>query len=102
MLADAPEPAARLIAMIPIGEAAMAAALPLTHRLRGAGLAVDLGFRGNLQRRMKRANKIGARAAVLMGEDELAAGAATVRDLDSGEQEQVALGALRDYLDRFR
>ncbi|MDA0702077.1 MAG: histidine--tRNA ligase [Proteobacteria bacterium] len=102
MLTGAPEPAPRPIAMIPIGEAAIAAALPLAHRLRGAGLAVDLGFRGNLQRRMKRANKIGARAAVLLGEDELAAGAATVRDLDSGEQEQVALSALQDYLTRFR
>jgi histidyl-tRNA synthetase len=102
MLAGDPDPAPRPIAVVPIGEAAAAVALPLAHRLRAAGFVAELGYRGNLQRRMKRANKIGARAAVIMGDDELAADSATVRDLDSGEQEQVALGALQDYLGRFR
>ena len=102
MLAGDAGPEDRPIAVVPIGDAAIEAALPLVHRLRGAGFVADLGYRGNLQRRMKRANKIGARAAVILGEDELAAGSATVRDLDSGEQESVALAALQDYLDRFR
>ena len=66
----------------------------LAETLRDAGLVVDLGYSGNLQRRMRRADRIGARAAVLLGDDELARGAATLRDLDSGEQEQVALGDL--------
>jgi histidyl-tRNA synthetase len=43
---------------------------------------------------MRRADRLGARAAVLMGDDEIAAGTATLRDLDSGAQEAVALGAL--------
>ena len=43
---------------------------------------------------MRRADRIGARAAVLLGDDELARGAATVRDLDSGEQSEVPLDAL--------
>jgi histidyl-tRNA synthetase len=62
--------------------------------LRDLGLVVDLGYTGNLARRMRRADRIGARAAVLLGEDELAKGVATVRDLDSGEQSEVALGDL--------
>jgi histidyl-tRNA synthetase len=51
---------------------------------------------------MKRANKLSARAAVLLGEDELAQNAATVRDLESGEQELVPLDALSEYLARFQ
>ena len=40
---------------------------------------------------MHRANRLNARAAVLIGEDELAAKTATLRDLDSGAQQAVPL-----------
>jgi len=89
---------ARPIAVIPLGTAAETAALPLVDRLRRGGHAVDLGYRGNLKRRMSRANKINARAAVIIGDDELAQNSATLRDLDSGEQTLVALEALDDRL----
>ncbi|MEE8534994.1 MAG: His/Gly/Thr/Pro-type tRNA ligase C-terminal domain-containing protein, partial [Kiloniellales bacterium] len=79
-----------------------AAALPLTQELRRAGLPVDLGYSGNLRKRLKRANKLGARAAVILGEDELAEAAATLRDLDSGEQERVPLDRLAERLTRYR
>jgi len=62
--------------------------------LRRAGLAVEMGYAGNLGKRLKRADKVRARLAVILGDDELAKKAATVRDLDSGEQEAVALDAL--------
>jgi len=39
----------------------------------------------------KAADRLGARFVVLVGEDELAAGVATVRDLQSGEQRKVPL-----------
>ena len=42
-----------------------------------------------------------ARAAILLGEDELALNSATVRDLDTGEQELVSLDVLSDRLARF-
>ena len=81
--------------------AAERAALALTERLRRGGLAVDLGYRGNLKRRMSRANKINARAAVIIGDDELARNSATLRDLDSGEKERVPLEALDELLAGF-
>jgi len=102
LLIGEPAAPARPIAMIPVGEKGEAAALKLAHELRQAGFVVDLGYSGNVGRRMKRANKIGARAAVILGEDELARSAATVRDLDSGEQIEVPLGALKDRLAPFR
>ena len=51
---------------------------------------------------MKRANKINARVAVLLGDDELARNAAMLRDLDTGEQGEVPLDALEDRLAPFR
>ena len=101
LIAEPPAPP-RPIAVIPVGEKGEAAALKLAHDLRQAGFVVDLGYSGNVSRRMKRANKIGARAAVILGEDELARAAATLRDLDSGEQVEVPLGALKDRLAPFR
>ncbi len=102
LLAEADLPAPRPVALVPIGEAAENAALPLAERLRAAGFRVDLAFGGNLKKRMKRADRVGARAAVLIGSDELEASAATVRDLDSGGQSRVSLDTLADALAPFR
>jgi histidyl-tRNA synthetase len=94
--------APRPIAVIPAGEAAQRPAAELAETLRRAGLPVELGFSGNLGKRLKRANKLNAAAAVLLGEDELAQGAVTLRDLDSGSQELVPLAALTERLARYR
>jgi len=91
----------RPIAVVPLGEAAEAVGLQLTDRLRRAGIAVDLGYRGKMKQRMKRANRIDARAAVIIGDDELEQSSATVRDLDSGEQELVPLDDLQARLEQF-
>jgi len=101
MLMAEPPPAPRLIAVVPVGAEAETPALDLTQRLRGEGFGVDLGFGGNMKKRMRRANRINARAAVILGEDELAQNSATLRDLDTGEQELVSLDVLSDRLARF-
>lgn len=102
MLLDEVPPPARMIAVIPIGARAEEKAIGLTQALRRAGFAVDIGYGGSVAKRMKRANKINARAAVILGEDELARNAATVRDLDSGEETEVPLAALEERLAPFR
>ena len=101
MLQQAPA-APRPFAIVPIGPEGEALALTLTEDLRRAGFAIELGYRGNMSKRMKAANKVNARAAILIGEDEIKRGAATVRDLDSGEQAEVPLQALKDRLAQFR
>jgi histidyl-tRNA synthetase len=50
---------------------------------------VDLGYSGNLSRRMRWANRVNARVALLIGENEIARNVVAVRDLDSGEQSVV-------------
>lgn len=102
MLIAEPAGLARPIAVVPVGEPAELPALRLAERLRRAGFVVDQGYSGNVGRRLKRANKLAARAAILLGEDELKSDSATVRDLDSGEQVSVPLGSLEDHLARFR
>jgi histidyl-tRNA synthetase len=97
LLANSPA-LARPVAIIPGGEAVGRQALVLADKLRQAGHAVDLFYRGNVGRRMKRANKVNARIAIILGDDELARQAAMVRDLDSGQQQEVALDRLTEYL----
>lgn len=94
MLVDGVPDKARPIALIPMGDAAEALALPLANQLRRAGLPVDMAYGGAMKKRMKRANTVNARVAVILGDDELARNEATVRDLDSGEQSAVALDGL--------
>jgi histidyl-tRNA synthetase len=101
MLAQTPS-ARRPIAVMPVGSAAEVPAAAIAERLRRAGFAVDLGYGGNLGKRMKRADKLAASAAVILGEDELAKGVASLRDLDSGEQTAVPLAEIEERLARFR
>jgi histidyl-tRNA synthetase len=90
LLAQAPDPPAP-VAVVPIGDEAEAAAIAILQALRSAGIRSEMAYRGNLKRRMERANRTGARAAVIIGSDDLAAGVAQVKDLGTGAQEAVAL-----------
>ena len=91
MLLETPPAVQAAVAVVPVGDAAEAAALGVLQSLRAAGVRAEMAYRGNLRRRMERANRIGARAAVILGLDDIAAGVAQVKDLATGEQEAVKL-----------
>jgi histidyl-tRNA synthetase len=91
MLLESAPATPRAVAVIPLGEAVEGAALALLQSLRKAGVRAEMAYRGNLKRRMERANRIGARAAVILGEDEAARGVAAVKDLATGTQTDVPL-----------
>ena len=64
--------------------------MALTHELRAAGISADRSFDGrSMKSQFKSADRSGARYAVVVGENELAAGTVTFRDLRGGEQETV-------------
>ena len=84
--------------MVPVGDAAEATALAHVQALRDAGIRAEMAYRGNLRRRMERANRIGAHAAVIIGDDDIARGVAQVKDLKTGEQEAVALAEIATRL----
>lgn len=74
-----------------LGAEAGAHALRLIEELRQAGLRADLDhFDRGLRAQMKQADKGGFAFAAILGEDELAAGQVTLRDLESGEQQSIA------------
>jgi histidyl-tRNA synthetase len=54
-----------------------------------------------MSRRLKRANKLNALASIILGPDELERGAVTVRNLDTGDQEEVPLETLADHLKQY-
>ncbi|MFL1463681.1 histidine--tRNA ligase [Roseococcus sp. DSY-14] len=83
--------APRLVHVIPVSPAEEALALRAAGALREAGIGTEMGHKGNLKRRMERANKAKARAAVIIGESEAARGVAMLRDLDAGTQEEVTI-----------
>ncbi len=97
MLLVPPAPDRPQVAFIPMGEAAERACTGLVARARAAGISCDIGYRGTMKKRMQRANASGAALAVILGDDELAAGSATVKDLGSGEQRQITIRHLDGF-----
>ncbi len=74
--------------MLGVAGSDTAAAAAVARRLRDAGITAVLDASDRrLDRRLAAAARHGARAAVLVGEDEAARGAATWKDLDTGRQE---------------
>lgn len=102
MLAADPGQPVRPIAIVPVGEAAGRVALKLAHDLRQAGFPVEHGYRGKVGQRLKRADRLQACAALLLGDDELAKDVVTLRDLDSGEQSEIPMADLVARLDAYR
>jgi histidyl-tRNA synthetase len=98
MLFDATPLVVAPVAVVPIGEEAEAVAIGILQSLRAAGIRAEMAYRGNLRRRMERANRLGARAAVIFGADDLALGVAQVKDLGTGAQEAVKLPDIAAYL----
>jgi len=75
----------------PMTKEAEVRALVLAERLRDAGIYCEIDGRGtSVKSMMRRADSMDARLCLLLGDDELAAGKITVKDLFAGEQEEVA------------
>jgi histidyl-tRNA synthetase len=74
----------------PMDPAALAYALPIAHRLRTVGIRVEIEHRtASLKAQLKRADKLRARLAVIVGGNEVASGKLTVKDLAQGTQSEI-------------
>jgi histidyl-tRNA synthetase len=94
---DAAQPVDVFLAWI--GEKAYPAAVRLARRLRGEGFSVELPAEEmKLKKSLGLADKLGARYALLLGEDELASGAYVLRRLADGEQKKLSETALIQFL----
>ncbi|MDP9867261.1 MULTISPECIES: histidine--tRNA ligase [Streptosporangium] len=80
---------------VPLGEEARRRMFLLITELRRAGLDADMSFGGKgVKGAMKGADRSGASYAVILGERDIAAGAAQVKDLVSGDQAAVPLAEI--------
>lgn len=75
----------------PLGAAAEAAALTVAHRLRQAGVRVELDGGRSLKSLMRRADKLKARQVMILGEEELAQRRATMRDMEAKQDRKLAV-----------
>ena len=80
--------------VIPLGEKAEVAATGIVAGLRREGVGTDMAYRGNMKKRLSRANTSGATYALILGEDELERGEAQLKTLSTGEQRAVSLDLL--------
>ncbi|HUR51365.1 MAG TPA: histidine--tRNA ligase [Mycobacteriales bacterium] len=94
-----PEQAPVAVFVVPLGVAAKAWAVGTVGALRRQGTAADLAYgdRG-LKGAMKAADRSGARWAVVVGDRDLEAGVAQLKDLRNGEQTAVPLDDLLEKL----
>lgn len=92
----------RPIAVIPVGDDTLLPIMKIAHDLRQSGFIVDMAYSGNMGKRMKKANKINACAAVIMGSDEYEKGIVTVRDLDTGDQNEIAAAELNAFMQKYQ
>lgn len=94
-LPNAPEPAL----FIAIAGDNEDTARVLCNRLRQNGIRCETDLLGrSLKAQMKYAGKSGARSVVVIGDDESASGIARLRDLRDGQEKEVTLARLEDYL----
>ena len=81
--------------VVALGEEAKRAAFRLVTELRGRGVGADLDLMDrSMKGQMKDASRSGARWAVIMGDEEITAGTAALKDLESGEQRNVTFEEL--------
>lgn len=90
LLADVPSPQVS-VAIVPFSAVEDAAAVNVLQAARGAGLRAEMAYRGNLKRRLERANRIQAAYAFIIGPDEAQKGTVQVKFMADGSQKEVGL-----------
>jgi histidyl-tRNA synthetase len=98
MMIGAPEPEKPSVAVIPLGERAEGEAQKIVAGLRREGIATEMAYRGNMKKRLGRANAAGAAYALIIGDNELDRGEAQLKNLSSGEQRSVSLDLIAEAL----
>lgn len=92
-----PEPPVELYVGI-LGQESKASAYQLVKQLRGSGVVVETDYMGrSVKAQMKYANKIGAKNTVIIGADELSNNKANIKNMETGEQKEVALDKIADF-----
>ena len=99
---DMPEAGACHLFVAYVEEAGQAPAFNVVQQVRDVGLAAEMDHQGrSVKSQFKLANKLGARYVVTLGPDELAAGSAALRNMETHEEQQVALSDIPRVLSQL-
>ena len=91
--------AAAQVFLVPVDQTAIRVVISLAATLRAANINTDIAYDGrSMKAAMKSADRSGAKFAIILGEDELAAGTVVIKDLVAGSQESVPVDSLIDDL----
>ena len=96
-----PQPPKPQVLVAHFGGVTKETAVQITYRLRDAGIGARLAFardRRSMKSQMREANRLHMRTVLIVGEDEMARGLVTVRPLDGGDQEQVPITNIVNWL----
>lgn len=88
------------LVVAPAGTDQEQAAWALTFELRQHGFSVEQTYGGNLGKRLQKADKLAAPFVVILGENEITTESVTVKNLKTGNQEQVSQGQLISWLEQ--
>jgi histidyl-tRNA synthetase len=102
---EVPSESEARVLLAPLSAAATERALVLAKHLRQEQISSEVdGRSGSLKAKLRRANSTGARLCILLGDDELARGVVTLKDLSLREQAEVPESELparvKEYLAR--
>lgn len=98
MLIDAPDAERIDVAIVPMGDAAQLMGSRVLAELRRAGIAADMAYKGNMKKRMQKADASGALWAVIIGDDEVAKGEVALKHMVDQTQSWVAADKLVETL----
>ena len=100
MMIETPARENPIVVIVPLGERAEAEAGRVLSGLRREGVAADMAYRGNMKKRLSKANEAGAAYALIIGDNELDRGEAQLKDLANGEQRSVSLDLISEAIAR--
>lgn len=101
MLIDIPEEIGPDTVIIPMGMRAEQAAIGLISDIRRHHISADMAYKGNMKKRMQKANSKNAKSVIIMGDDELERGEVALKILSSGEQHNIAIGDIMKALQKL-
>jgi histidyl-tRNA synthetase len=88
----------KLITIVPTTEHEETFAFQLAHTLRNASFSIDVGYGGNLSKRLKKASQNNSVAVIIIGPDELNSKTVQVKFLNDGRQEHIPVSNLTAFL----
>ncbi len=83
-----------LIYFVLLGNEAQQKTLSVIQELRGKGVTVECGYGGSLKSQLRRADKLKAERVVIVGENEVKNNTAMLKEMGTGQQQEVLLGRL--------